>query len=404
VLGAGTALGIGAYQAIEEFRRFELKSAAAGAGLASEDPSIAWVVVAVIGAGFDAAALVSVLPKLRPAVQAFNAGHEAGDVGALATKLDALADVHEGIRTSIVKAAAAEAEARAVWRSIVRPPAVLRAVVIPLAEEFGRFVYAVYLTFKRGIRDLRVFAKTNEAVELLGDIAKLGPEELALVKRGYLEAVAEMEKVAARGKALGIADADLAELLKLRAESGGMTAGQLIEELEALAAARRAGVTVEVTPKQWERLKRVRDALNDETKWVNVTAKDRWRLGRVYDAILEKLVGEAVKRTGQKVLHYAELTPELIKQLRKAGKRVLFTEARLPSKGLRLDMVEVDFAKGRAELLDITATSSSAHLEKTREGKKALEELLGMPVDAKELQYTGPDGELLDTLVEVPVH
>jgi hypothetical protein len=218
-----------------------------------------------------------------------------------------------------------------------------------------------------------------------------------------MRAVAEMEAIAARGKALGIADKDLAELLKLRAETKGMTGEQLIEEMELLSAAKGPGLTVELTEKQWARLRRVREALNDETKWVNVTPKDRWRLGRVYDKLLEQLVSEGVKRTGQQVLHYSELTAELVKQLRKSGKRVLLTEARIPSQGLRLDMVELDFAKGRAELLDITATQSTVHLDKTRKGKKALEELLGMPVEAKELYYTAPNGELLEDLVEVPV-
>jgi hypothetical protein len=54
-------------------------------------------------------------------------------------------------------------------------------------------------------------------------------------------------------------------------------------------------------------------------------------------------------------------------------------------------------------MIDITATESAAHLEKTRTGKKALEELLGMPVDAKELRYTGADRKLLEDLVVVPV-
>ena len=400
VLAAGTALGIGAYQAVEEFKRYETRMAASGARLASTDPSLAWVIVAVIGAGFDAAALFKALPAIRPAIKAFDAGAEAGDVAALSNRLEG---VEEGIRKSIVQAASAELEARAAWRSILRPPAALRSVVVPLAEEFGRFVYAVYLTVKRGIRDLRVFVKTNEAIELIGDAAKLSGEELALLKQGYMRAVAEMEAIAARGKALGIADKDVADLLKLRAETKGMTGEALIEEMELISAAKGPGLTVELTEKQWARLRRVREALNDETKWVNVTAKDRWRLGRVYDKLLEQLVSEGVKRTGQQVLHYSELTADLVKQLRKSGKRVLLTEARIPSKGLRLDMIEIDFAKGRAELLDITATPSKVHVDKTRSGKEALEELLGMPVDAKELYYTGPKGELLEDLVEVPV-
>ena len=182
VLAAGTALGIGAYQAVEEFRRYEMKSAAYGAQLTSEDPTMAWVIVAVVGAGIDAAVFASVLPRLRLALKAFNTGPEAGDLAKLGQELEKLADVEDSIRTSILRAAEAEVEARAAWRSIFRPPVALRAVIIPGAEEFGRFVYAVYLSIKRGIRDFHVFVKSREAFDLIGDVAKLAPEELAALK------------------------------------------------------------------------------------------------------------------------------------------------------------------------------------------------------------------------------
>jgi len=66
-------------------------------------------------------------------------------------------------------------------------------------------------------------------------------------------------------------------------------------------------------------------------------------------------------------------------------------------------MLEIDFVRGRAELIDLAATSSAAHVGKTRSYKQALEALLKMHVDAKEMLYTGSNGELLETLVEVTV-
>jgi hypothetical protein len=163
------------------------------------------------------------------------------------------------------------------------------------------------------------------------------------------------------------------------------------------------GLSVELTEKQSRRLKRVSEALKDETKWGNVSAKDRWRLGRVYDKLMESLVGEGIRRAGGKVLHYVEVDAKLLEKLRATGERVVIMEGRLSSKGLRFDMLEIDFAKGRVELLDLTATSSPGHLAKTRDYKTSLEKLLKLPVEAKELIYTGPKGELLETLIEVPV-
>lgn len=242
VLAGGTALGIGAYQAIQEFEHYEKMSAAHGARLLKEEPSFAWVVVAVIGAGFDAAAFVSVLPKLRPAIQAFNAGAEADDVAKLAQKLEKLTDVEEGIRKSIIRAAEAEAEARAAWKAVFRPPAALRVVIVPGAEEFGRFVYAVYLTIKRGIREFQVFVKTNEAIDLIGDITKLTAEELAMLKTGYLKALEEVEKVAAHGKALGMTDNEIRAFMNLRGNTKGMTVEQVAKEMDAWKATKGTSV------------------------------------------------------------------------------------------------------------------------------------------------------------------
>jgi hypothetical protein len=232
VLAAGTALGIGAYQAVEEFRRYEMKSAAYGAGLTSDDPTMAWVIVAVIGAGIDAGAFALALPKLRPAIQAFNAGAEAGDVGILTQKLNKLTEVEEDIRKSILRGAEAEAEARAAWKAVFKPPAALRAVIIPGAEEFGRFVYAVYLSLRRGIREFQLFVKTNEALELIGDVSKLTSEELAALKTGYLKGIEEMEAVAAKGKALKMTDEEIDAFMKLRANTKGMTADQVATQME----------------------------------------------------------------------------------------------------------------------------------------------------------------------------
>ena len=186
-----------------------LQSSAYGAKLTSEEPTMAWAIVAVLGAGVDAAAFASVLPKLRPALAAFNAGPEAGNLLALDRKLARLAEVEASIRQTILRAASAEVEARAAWKAALLPRAPLQAVITPGAAEFGRLVHAVYLSGKHGLRKFQLFLKTNEAVELLGDVTKLRPEELAVLKRGYLAAVKQVEAVAAHGKALGMSDGEL---------------------------------------------------------------------------------------------------------------------------------------------------------------------------------------------------
>lgn len=239
VVGAATAFGLSTYQAIEEYRQFEVRSAAHGAQLLSDDPSFAWVIVAVVGAAADLGAAAAAVRAMRPAVQAFNA---TGDVGALRQRLAALSEIQESIRANVVRAAEAELEARRAWSSLFRPPAVLRAVIVPGAEEFGRLVYAVYLTIKRGIIGFERFVKTREAMDLIGDIARFSPEDLTSLKAAFTEAIAASERVAAHGTSLGMNADQIHAFVRMWHETGGMTAERLLEHMDAWVAVQRSGI------------------------------------------------------------------------------------------------------------------------------------------------------------------
>lgn len=251
VLAAGTALGIGTYQALEEFRRYEMKSAAHGSKLTSDDPTMAWVIIAIVGAGLDAGVFLSVLPKLRPALQAFNVGSEAGDVAKLTQKLEQLTDLSTDIRKTIIQAAAAETEASKAWslRALMRTPGAmgfLDPIFSPLAMYFGRLVYAAFLTAKKTARDVQVFIKTREAITLIGeidDIAKLPAAELANLKTAYLAALTEMDTIAAHGAGtLKMTEKEIGAFMKLRADTGGMTAAEVMQEMTSWAAKKASGV------------------------------------------------------------------------------------------------------------------------------------------------------------------
>jgi tetratricopeptide (TPR) repeat protein len=239
VLGATAALGVGAYQAFEEYKRYEMMSAAHGAQLLTDDPSFAWVVVALVGVGLDLAAVGSAMRTLRPAVEVFN---ESGDLVALEKQLAQLTQVEERIRRSVVRAAKAEAEARAAWKSVLRPPAALRAVIIPGAEEFARLVYAVYLSIKRGIFEFELFVKTREAVDLIGDITKLAPEELTSLKAAYTQANMDLLTIAKQGESLGMSESEVEAFLRMWNNRSGMKLEQVTQEMQTWRAARQSGV------------------------------------------------------------------------------------------------------------------------------------------------------------------
>jgi Bacterial toxin 4 len=234
VAAAGTTFLVGAYQAIEEFRRYERQSAAYGAQLTSDDPSFAWVIVSVVGAGIDAAAFAGTLravPKLREAISAFNAGNEAGDVAALSAKLNAIKELPPNVVSSIIKGANDEAKARASFRAFLGEIQGTTLMVIGTVPLFNprRLIVGVYYAARRGIRGLQNFLATQEAATLIGSVAKLKPEELAALKTAYTGALREMEAIASRGRALNLSDDEIRSLIQLRATTPEMT----IEEFTA---------------------------------------------------------------------------------------------------------------------------------------------------------------------------
>jgi hypothetical protein len=167
------------------------------------------------------------------------------------------------------------------------------------------------------------------------------------------------------------------------------------------------GVLVELTPKQDIRLAKLADTLRRGGKWTDIDPYDRWRLGRVFDKILQPLArriasSEIASSEGAKeVLHWAKVDDALIKRLRAAGGFVLITEARLLSG--RVDFLMIDFDRNRVQMLDVTSVEYTDHVAKSAGYRNDLSKLLHMPVNAIEALYVGTDGDLLNTLLEEAV-
>lgn len=163
----------------------------------------------------------------------------------------------------------------------------------------------------------------------------------------------------------------------------------------------RGGLEVPLTDKQHARIRRIADAINDDTKWGEVTHNDRFRLGKVYDNFLVKLMHAAYGSVA-KTYHYIDMDAKFLSTLERKG-RVLITEGRFASLKLRLDMLILDFDRNRAEVIDIAGASSSRHVEKTRKYKKAVKETFNLETTAVELLYADKNGKFLDEMIEKPV-
>lgn len=247
VLGAATAATIGAYEALEEYRRYEKEHAAFKSGLLSDDPSFAWVIVAAVGAGLDMAAVGKAVRTLGPAIKSFD---ETGDVAELTTRyakavddsrrVDAeLAKTLDEAKESILKAAVARAQEQQAWRNVLIPATRLNDVLSATGESFARLVYAVYATLRFHGRNLALFLKTQQAQRLLGELATKPmehAEDLQKLREAFKEALNTQQTVVAHAHSLGLKDFEIENWFKVWSENPGTPVSDILSEMAQYAA------------------------------------------------------------------------------------------------------------------------------------------------------------------------
>ena len=174
VLAGVAGFGLGAYQVVEEFRQYEIKSAASGAELLSDVPSLGWVIVAVLGAGLDLAGAVAAIRAMKPALETFNA---TGDLAQFRRSLQGLSEVNQQLKANVLRAAEAELQYRQALRSLVSTGGRLRMVIVPGGEEFVKLVGVAYLLAKRGIIAFEQFLLELKAQRLIAELDEFAPDE-----------------------------------------------------------------------------------------------------------------------------------------------------------------------------------------------------------------------------------
>jgi hypothetical protein len=229
---------VSGYQALQEFREYEVLKAAHGSGLLSHDPTIAWAIIALVGAGFDAAAVAK---AISPAVRGFlTAFSETGNVSRLEKQLNGLSKLEkleDSMRSSLIKAARAESQYRKAFAAL-RSSTWRLNMVIGAAEGMGQLVVLSYQLAKRGIISFERFLLELKLQRIIPDIAALSPEELSALKRAFQQGVAksktglvnyaafskevralytaeQVEEMAAHGLLLGLQDKELKDILEL---------------------------------------------------------------------------------------------------------------------------------------------------------------------------------------------
>jgi hypothetical protein len=189
---AGVAgLGIGMQSAFTEVQEYAEQQDLADVGLAAE-PSTFWLTVAIIGAGFDAAAAVKAIRALGPAARTFNASGNVKEFEDAVKVLEASGEIDA--RTAKIADSAAAAHAS----SVKATDELTRTLAAKAYASPGPFVDpGVHPSL---VKMASAKLKEGHSVEMFLDelkrareLAKLGdltPEELARVKEAWEEAKA----------------------------------------------------------------------------------------------------------------------------------------------------------------------------------------------------------------------
>jgi hypothetical protein len=230
VLAAGVGLGLGAYDVVEQLRQYERQSAAYGAQLVSEDASLTWVVVAVLGAGLDLAVVAGALRSMGPALRTFQ---KSGDLGQLKKSLQALSRVEAELKERVLEAAQQRVWYQEAVRKFHAAGYLMHVTLLAGTEHFARALEILYYQLKQGVIAFDRILLELKKQKLIKQVDKLTREELRRLQemRGLVAEIVE------HGEALRLSDAEAGAVVRgwAEAKEGKFTLEELKERLSARA-------------------------------------------------------------------------------------------------------------------------------------------------------------------------
>ncbi|WP_432828740.1 hypothetical protein [Dactylosporangium sp. CA-092794] len=234
VLGAAAVAGLGTYQAIDAYAEYSRMHAAYQARMIAADPSIAWVIVAAIGALIDLGAVGGTLARLdaaltkdvREAIRTFNTSKAPNKVETLTKAL-----VEQGVPEDIVAAIvpAARVEARQGASVAARTVDALTAFDAGAPEGLAKMVRLVWVADRRGVTTLDRFVAQLQADRLIAE-GELSAGEAAVLRDAFGQARAAVVRLNEAARAAYLTDSRLADLLDAWVQTPGRTLAE-VEQL-----------------------------------------------------------------------------------------------------------------------------------------------------------------------------
>jgi hypothetical protein len=395
VLAGASMFGLGAYQAWESFREYEVGSAAHGAKLLSDDPSLAWVIVAVVGAGIDLAGAVSAVRGMEGAVTAFN---KTRNITELREALEKAAGISEEVRQSVLRAAVAQIEADESLAKFGAKALSTANSGLGGLNATPELAMVLYNMGKRGYTNFERFMAEMKAAKLI-DESKLTAAELLQLKAVFAEARGVVSDVVKAGKELGLSDKEIGSFIKQMSEDRSLSVGQIKNAMADAANSKPisgAADATEVTAKSTKKsrsaldvadrnkaaakLKSAEERIAEHTASAKAESEAAEAARRELKVLSDppKSVPDSLKNQMDRILKLKDMDDkiEAIESLQRASKSLTedeksFLEWRRQSWSLQKEVQDsLDTAKSLSRKIDDLATVKSVAEQELREASK----------------------------------
>jgi hypothetical protein len=192
VIAAGASIGaagLSTYMAYDEYQQYTADHAVADAGFA-DDPSVVWLVLAIVGAGVDMGAATKAVHALAPAAKALEAGGEVIDFTKAVEALQKSKQLDEKIAAAADRAAAARKSYAAAKGELSAALGKAYSLPGPLTdpEVYRALVKMAAAKIKEGAHSLAGFIAELKQARLAAKLGELTPEELAKAKQAWEDA------------------------------------------------------------------------------------------------------------------------------------------------------------------------------------------------------------------------
>lgn len=194
IIAAGAAIAgatLGAYQAYESYQEYVEEKGLANVGLA-KDPSIFWLVVAVLGAAVDVGMAAKAIGKLGAAAKALEAGGDLAEFNKVVRALEETKEIEARIARAAEKAAAARKSFAESSAELSKALGKVYAFPGPFTDPdvYKALVKMARAAIKTKVYDAAEFLTKLKLARVNAKLGDLTAEELAKVKQAWEEAKA----------------------------------------------------------------------------------------------------------------------------------------------------------------------------------------------------------------------